>query len=100
MVGYDFENISRGFWVVSGARVGYILFSGWYIMKLNPKSVDPQIFVKAYFNVWRWDKVVGYDFENISQGFWVVSGARVDYIPFLGRYIMEVNPKCVDSKIF
>ena len=26
MVGYDFENVSHGFWVVSGAGVGYILF--------------------------------------------------------------------------
>ena len=93
MVGYDFGNISRGFWVVSGAWVGFIPFQGWYIMKVNPKCDDSQCF-ETYITIWRWDKMVDYDFENFSQGFWVVSGARVGYIPFSGWYIMKANPKC------
>ena len=37
-------NISQGFWVVSWAGVGYIQFSGGYIMKVNLKCDDSQIF--------------------------------------------------------
>ena len=53
-------------------------------MKVNPK----------------WDKMVGYDFENISQGFWVVSGARVGYIPFSGSVYYESQPKFLFSLMF
>ena len=149
MVWHDLENISKGFWVVSGARVGDIPLSGWYIMKANPKCVESQIFYSLYHHmtlrqggwvwfqkyimrvlssfrscsglhiisgwyikkvnpkcvdsqifiacitIWHWNKMVVYDFESISQGFWVLSEARVGYIPFSGLVYYESQPKCL-----
>ena len=77
MFGYEFESIPQGFWVLSGARVGYIPFSGSVYYESQPKFLFSLMF--CFFTIGHWDKMADYDFELFFCVWaWVHLGARYE----------------------